>query len=239
MIRKLRGKYRSKKGPRFFSIFICSFCEKTFTPKYRHNQGLIPKFCSIQCNGFAKAANNSKLTQTCQKCKQIKTKDKFEKYFNINNDCHYRTSCFECRSEYQSYRQSEFAKKHGMSYSSYKKHHSMESHLKILVSLARGRARTLKREFSLTKEDILKLYITQNKKCAVSGVELTHNALQGHCPTNASIDRIDSSIGYILSNVQLVCYMVNSMKNTLSMRELTNWCQTIVDHMKEKHETSK
>lgn len=42
--------------------------------------------------------------------------------------------------------------------------------------------------------------------------------------TRASIDRIDSTIGYHLSNVRFVCYWVNISKHLLTDRDLNEWC---------------
>lgn len=60
---------------------------------------------------------------------------------------------------------------------------------------------------------------------------------EGTVYTNASIDRIDSSKGYTLDNVQLVCNIVNLMKNTLSIDELCDWCKSIVSYQDDHKET--
>jgi hypothetical protein len=42
-----------------------------------------------------------------------------------------------------------------------------------------------------------------------------------------SLDRINSEVGYIKENIQLVCWQVNRMKDSLTMEELEFWIKTI------------
>lgn len=81
----------------------------------------------------------------------------------------------------------------------------------------------------LTVALLVDLLQKQEGKCAVSGVEMTRFSGQGHVPTNISIDRIDSSIGYTPDNVQLVCHIVNLMKHNLTTDQLIDWCRKIVE----------
>ena len=87
-----------------------------------------------------------------------------------------------------------------------------------------------KRREHLTLDDVVNLYCKQKGLCAISGVEMTYNQFGGKCPTNISIDRIDSSKGYELENVQLVCSLVNTMKMQYSTEELIKWCKQIVNY---------
>ena len=59
---------------------------------------------------------------------------------------------------------------------------------------------------------------------------MTWEVLNGKVPTNLSLDRIDSSQGYTEDNVQLVCRIVNIMKNDLSVDEFVGWCKLIEVH---------
>lgn len=76
----------------------------------------------------------------------------------------------------------------------------------------------------------LELYNSQKGKCALSGIDMTFikktDGVKIH--TNLSIDRIDSSKGYEIGNIQLVCAVVNIMKTVLSTDELIWWCTKIV-----------
>lgn len=75
---------------------------------------------------------------------------------------------------------------------------------------------------------LLELYASQKGICALSGVEMTYIAGQGRVGTNISIDRIDSSVGYVRGNVQFVCDVVNRMKQDLSQTDLFVWCKRII-----------
>lgn len=64
--------------------------------------------------------------------------------------------------------------------------------------------------FELFIEDIYQMYIKQNGKCNLSGKEIIWAEIgQKH---TVSIDRIDSSIGYNINNIQLVHKDINFMK---------------------------
>lgn len=72
------------------------------------------------------------------------------------------------------------------------------------------------------------LWEKQNGKCALSGIDMTYKIFQGRINTNVSIDRIDSTKGYIKNNIQLVCMVINQMKNDLSVSELIHFCKNII-----------
>jgi hypothetical protein len=60
---------------------------------------------------------------------------------------------------------------------------------------------------------------------------LTHHVDgSGHKDFNASIDRIDSQLGYVPGNIQLVALRVNILKQTLSTDMLYWWVKTIHAH---------
>lgn len=56
---------------------------------------------------------------------------------------------------------------------------------------------------------VLNLYKAQDGKCALTGLKMTH---QFNDHFAISIDRVDSEVGYIPGNVQLVCQAVNLAK---------------------------
>lgn len=81
---------------------------------------------------------------------------------------------------------------------------------------------------------LCKLYEDQCGKCALSGRQLTFITGKGIVDTNISIDRIDSSLGYVEGNLQLVCRQANIMKQRLSEQELSSWCADICTTYKRK-----
>lgn len=86
-------------------------------------------------------------------------------------------------------------------------------------------------EYNLTKKFLLDLFIQQNKRCALSGIKLTiaKGSKNWRKRTNASLDRIDSSKGYIIDNVQWVHKKVNFMKQSLSDIIFINMCKKIAN----------
>lgn len=90
-----------------------------------------------------------------------------------------------------------------------------------------------KRIGSVTIEDIYNLWLSQDKKCALSGVEIdfVRNIGTG---ISASIDRIDSNGEYDLFNIQLVHKDVNLMKNSFNQNYFINLCKKITEHYEKR-----
>lgn len=82
-------------------------------------------------------------------------------------------------------------------------------------------------ELSITKEYIWDLYIKQNKKCKFSNIELTFLIDGKDRSFTASLDRIDSSLGYIEGNVQWVHKDINIMKNRFTDDYFIKMCKLI------------
>lgn len=81
---------------------------------------------------------------------------------------------------------------------------------------------------NLTDEHILKCWEECDGKCVLSGVPMTTIRGNGwQVPTNASIDRIDQSMGYVEGNVRLICWQANQMRGRLTDDELLIFCKLI------------
>lgn len=83
-----------------------------------------------------------------------------------------------------------------------------------------------KREFvfNLTIKDAWRLFISQERKCALSGVPISFS------DRTASLDRIDSSLGYTSDNVQWVHKDVNRMKQHYDEDYFIRFCRLITAH---------
>ena len=90
-------------------------------------------------------------------------------------------------------------------------------------------AKHRKIEFNLTIDYVQELWDKQDGKCKLSGVNLTYKLGKHHNGQTCSLDRIDSSKGYIEGNVQWVHKTINFMKTTLSNQEFIEWCCKIVN----------
>ena len=82
------------------------------------------------------------------------------------------------------------------------------------------------REFSVDAEFLWDLYLAQNKKCALSGLDISF----GPEDCTASLDRIDSLIGYTKDNTQWLHKDVNLMKMNLDQSTLKKYCKLISDN---------
>ena len=102
---------------------------------------------------------------------------------------------------------------------SLKKNNTLEDHLKRLLKR--------KDRKHLTVDFLTKVYESQNGLCSLTGVPMTWETLNGKVLTNISIDRVDSTICYQEQNLQLVCRIVNIMKNDLSLNEFIGWCRLV------------
>ena len=91
-------------------------------------------------------------------------------------------------------------------------------------------------EVGITIKEAWDLFVKQDRKCAISGVELhfAKNSKELLLGLNtASLDRIDSNRGYITSNIQWVHVNVNYMKQEFGQSKLLEWCKTITRHQQE------
>jgi len=83
-------------------------------------------------------------------------------------------------------------------------------------------------DFSVSFNHLADLLIEQDFQCALSGESL--DAMQIN--NNASLDRIDSSAGYIEGNVQWVTSEVNMMKQSYSQQRFIEVCRAVADKAK-------
>ena len=89
----------------------------------------------------------------------------------------------------------------------------------------RNHMRRIKRRFkdyNVTKEDLKELWDKQNGICPYSGLKMTLK--HGHM-NSASLDRIDSTKGYIKGNVQVISMKANTMKSNASIEELVTFAK--------------
>lgn len=97
-------------------------------------------------------------------------------------------------------------------------------------------AKKRKLEFSISIEYLWNLFVKQNKKCALTGKELVLiKTKKNKNKQTASIDRIDSSKGYVEGNLQWIDKWVNLMKSDFSQDEFIFICQQVVDYKGNKN----
>lgn len=86
-----------------------------------------------------------------------------------------------------------------------------ENRWRELVKSARKRARKRGWQFDITDELVASLFLLQNQRCAATDIPFQFQSRAGcvRNPFAPSIDRIDSTQGYVPSNVRLVLWAVN------------------------------
>lgn len=115
-----------------------------------------------------------------------------------------------------------------------KKKHIHTPYQFLIRSLSRAKtsSRINNYDFNLTQNYLNDLYRRQNGKCALTGIKMTFDT---NNDTNISIDRTDSSKGYIKGNIQLTCFFINQMKSDLTLYQLLEACKAILHWHNEKH----
>lgn len=82
----------------------------------------------------------------------------------------------------------------------------------------------------LTIEHLWELYIKQNKKCAISGLDIKFGVRSKDSKGTASLDRINSEIGYTVDNVQWVHKTINMMKNKMGEDKFIDMCRSVYNN---------
>jgi len=90
----------------------------------------------------------------------------------------------------------------------------VQSRRKTICRQKRSTAKKVGRSFNLSVEQI-----DWAEHCPCCGVLLDYAGGSGHNPDGANIDRIDSSRGYELDNVQILCRRCNYHKSDMTPEE--------------------
>jgi hypothetical protein len=158
-------------------------------------------------------APNKKL-QTCWKCKCECGKEKIVEADHLRSG---RTQSCGC-AQYQ----------YGENHRSWKGYKDIpQSHFRRIKDNANNR----NIPFEIKIKDVWELFIKQNKKCVLSGLPLdfTCGGRELKHLGTASLDRIDSTKGYVKGNVQWIHKDVNWMKQDYSNDYFLSMCQKICD----------
>jgi len=147
--------------------------------------------------------------KTCFCCKETRPTTEFFKHKQTQDG--YHSWCKKCCKE-------------GNKKSRAKTNLNIEGRAKIFLQNAQKSAAKRKQPFCLTISDILDCWKAQDAVCAYSGRNMTLEA--GHLNT-VSIERIDSSEGYIPSNTILVCQAINRMKSDFGLEDFYALCADV------------
>jgi hypothetical protein len=98
------------------------------------------------------------------------------------------------------------------------------------VSVVRLRSKNRVYDFDLDANYLWQLYLNQNKKCALSGLDIFFNSTSRSGDGNASLDRKDSNKGYTKENVQWVHKDINRIKWELEEKYFLSLVESIYKH---------
>lgn len=95
-------------------------------------------------------------------------------------------------------------------------------------------------KFDISVEYVWSLYLKQNKKCALSNLPIDFSWTRvGKTRTQtASLDRINSSMGYTAGNVQWTHKTFNMMKRSQSIEDFFENCCRVADFYRKKARTT-
>lgn len=98
------------------------------------------------------------------------------------------------------------------------------------------RAKYRNQEFNLTLDDLLDQWNKQNGLCAYTGVKLIHpiRIKDETLIYLASLDRIDSKIGYLKGNIQFISAAANMAKNKMTHEQMIEFCELISKNWKKQ-----
>ena len=100
----------------------------------------------------------------------------------------------------------------------------------FLLNKAKQNAKIRNREFNITIDDII-----IPEKCPLLEIPLQINIGKGGAKDNSySIDRIDSSKGYIKGNIQIMSKLANVMKNSATQKQLITFSKNILKLYKDE-----
>jgi hypothetical protein len=112
---------------------------------------------------------------------------------------------------------------------------SFKPHYKGYFDISGKQFSTLKRGaiqrnlcFDITIKDIWDLYLKQDKKCALTNLQLSWTSKNGL--GTASVDRIDNNKGYTIDNIQIIHKDVNIMKMQHSQDYIIYLCKLIANN---------
>lgn len=84
-------------------------------------------------------------------------------------------------------------------------------------------------EVNITLDDLYEQWTKQKGVCVYTGVELVHPLRKKDEPLMymASLDRIDSTIGYLVGNIQFISATANMAKNKMTHEQMVEFCLLI------------
>ena len=135
--------------------------------------------------------------------------------------------CRGCRSTYGNFHRSKESYKNNATHLKGYTRLDEYSPFKAFINLCAARKISRGKEVNIDTKYLKEIWNLQNGKCSYTGIQMilpltTKEYHHIHSLEKASLDRIDSSQGYIRGNVEFVCMFINLAKNSYSKSEMIN-----------------
>lgn len=144
----------------------------------------------------------------------------------VNNRTRQRYFCENCSTTLTNWEKKKIMKEEivGVSEKLYleKRNSRLRNIQQYIWNKARQRAKKHNLEFNIDVSDII-----IPEKCPIIEVPLVFGT-KGNYEYSPSIDRIDTTKGYIKGNIAIISKKANSMKNNATLEELQNFCKNIL-----------
>jgi len=101
-----------------------------------------------------------------------------------------------------------------------------ENPIKWMIYSSKSRAKEKGWEFNIDESDII-----IPTHCPILGIELISGGMGAQTFNSPSLDRIDSSKGYIKGNIRVISLRANMMKNDANLQEIQEFCKNILNYM--------
>lgn len=109
-----------------------------------------------------------------------------------------------------------------------RKHHTIPG--RYFFSLENG-ANRRNIPFNITLDQLWELFVKQDGKCALSGLNIRFHLPGEKCTEQtASVDRINSDLGYTIDNIRWVHKTINLMKMDLQNQEFIYLCKKVAEY---------
>lgn len=157
--------------------------------------------------------------KSCRLCGKLKPLS----FYNKRKDSgKFRTECLECKSKLHR----KWYEKNGIKVKQKSKELRINNQHRSLLNSCKFSALKKNLDFNLKIEDIV-----IPKLCPFLNIEITNIQGSGFIGSNASVDRIDPTKGYIKGNIQVISRKANHMKLNASRLELLTFASNVLKIM--------
>ena len=221
------------------------------------NRVTLKCICGRECTYEVRTINRANFSKACKGCGQIERHKRDGRIYNVGDiimnlkilkiysgkNTSYLVECLTCGNIYHSGHWVLVKKNKGLGLpyckkcliqndKRQKKTSMYTEHISFgCYNTLESQARMRGIEFMVTPEYLEKIF---NGYCYISGLPITIGTKSRKSGNNdlgtASLDRIDSSLGYIEENVAWCYKKINIMKHTSTLSDFINMCKIITDN---------